>query len=77
MIEHDLTPRDVLTLQRLNKKNNKPLRAYTCSHVSSVNLTAIIDKLTGRGLAMRITNPKDRRSYLLTITNNGKQIITK
>ncbi|WP_026692352.1 MarR family winged helix-turn-helix transcriptional regulator [Peribacillus kribbensis] len=38
-------------------------------------LTKILDLLEHRGLAARIVNPDDRRSFLVEITTQGKELV--
>lgn len=39
--------------------------------VTTGTLTITIDKLEKKGLVKRVPNPSDRRSYLITLTNEG------
>lgn len=77
MLKLKLNPRDVLTLERLKKKNNTPIVNLTCSSVSSVNLTGIIDKLERKGLVERQPNPEDRRTRLIKLTDKGQLTINQ
>ncbi len=39
------------------------------------NLVAVIDELAGRGLIRRVVNPDDRRSYALSLTDEGAALM--
>jgi DNA-binding MarR family transcriptional regulator len=41
------------------------------------SLTALIDQLADYGLVNRSADPKDRRKTLITLSPNGKELITK
>jgi len=40
-------------------------------------ITGLVDRLEKSGLAQRTTNPKDRRTYLIRITEKGKSEIDR
>ena len=42
-------------------------------HQCSATMTGIIDRLEGMGLARRRANPKDRRSFLVELTDAGEE----
>lgn len=41
------------------------------------NVTRMIDLLEKKELIQRLSNPNDRRSYYLGLTNNGKEIVDR
>lgn len=45
--------------------------------VTTGTLTITIDKLEKKGFVERIPNPDDRRSYFITLTNNGIKVHQK
>jgi DNA-binding MarR family transcriptional regulator len=72
-----------LTISQLNilsvlHRVNRPLTMGELGHAVSVrpaNLTGVVDALTRRGLVERRVNPDDRRSYLVTNTSAGEQLL--
>jgi DNA-binding MarR family transcriptional regulator len=40
-------------------------------------LTSILDRLAGRGWIARETDPNDRRSFIIRLSKNGKQVAGK
>ena len=40
--------------------------------VPKANVTSVIDRLVGKGLVSRQENPDDRRSYILSLTEEGR-----
>ena len=45
--------------------------------VPKANVTSVIDRLVGKGMIDRQENPDDRRSYILSLTKEGKKQIEK
>jgi len=45
--------------------------------VPKANVTSVIDRLVGKGLVSRQENPKDRRSYILSLTEEGRSQVEK
>jgi len=46
-------------------------------NVPKANVTNVIDRLVGKGLVSRKENPDDRRSYLLSLTGEGKNQVSR
>ena len=42
--------------------------------MTSGGMTAAIDRLEGKGLVTRLANPKDRRGYLIELTQAGRRL---
>lgn len=40
--------------------------------VPKANVTSVIDRMVGKGLVSRQENPDDRRSYILSLTKEGR-----
>jgi DNA-binding MarR family transcriptional regulator len=40
-------------------------------------ISCMIEKLVNQGLAYRISNPKDRRSHMILLTDNAKEMMPK
>jgi len=45
--------------------------------VPKANVTSVIDRLVGKGLVSRQENPDDRRSYILSLTEEGKSQVDR
>ena len=45
--------------------------------VPKANVTSVIDRLVGKGLVSRQENPNDRRSYILSLTEEGKSQVDR
>lgn len=45
--------------------------------VPKANVTSVIDRLVGKGLISRQENPGDRRSYILSLTEEGKSRVER
>jgi DNA-binding MarR family transcriptional regulator len=45
--------------------------------VTAGNLTGIVDRLEKQGLALRETNPKDRRQTFIKLTDKGREYCSK
>jgi len=54
------------------KGRSSPGEAAASFGVPRANLTSIIDRLVEKGLISRQKNPDDRRSYILSLTEEGK-----
>lgn len=45
--------------------------------VSGSNLTTVIDNLENRGLVRRAADPEDRRTWMVQLTDRGRELITR
>jgi len=45
--------------------------------VPKANVTSVIDRLVGKGLVSRQENPGDRRSYILSLTEEGRSQVER
>ncbi len=45
--------------------------------VPKANVTSVIDRLVGKGLVGRQENPDDRRSYILSLTEEGRNQVER
>ena len=45
--------------------------------VPKANVTSVIDRLVGKGLVSRRENPDDRRSYILSLTEEGRSQVER
>lgn len=70
--EFGLSPMQAKVLSRLSADKPRSMRAIAAHlHVDPANLTAIVDKLEGRGLIERRESLDDRRAKMLVITGLG------
>jgi DNA-binding MarR family transcriptional regulator len=66
----------VLTLIAENP-GGSPARLARALSVTPPNLTALVDRLVGRGLVERSAHEVDRRSQVLTVTRRGGELVRK
>ena len=59
------------------KGRSSPGEAAISFGVPRANLTSIIDRLVDRGLISRQENPDDRRSHILSLTEEGKSQVER
>ena len=59
------------------KGRSSPGEAAASFGVPKANVTSIIDRLVGKGLISRQENPDDRRSYILSLTEEGKNQVER
>ena len=73
-IKHKLTTSQFSALESLYHKGSMSINKLTESALStSGNMTVVINNLLKAGLVSRSVNPKDKRSSLIKITNQGRQ----
>jgi DNA-binding MarR family transcriptional regulator len=81
--EKALKPYDLTAEQFHLLKNifeNKPLSQNQLCQIgqkSAANVTRILDRLEKKGFAKREKNPADRRSTLLFLTAQGKELVNE
>jgi DNA-binding MarR family transcriptional regulator len=59
------------------KGRSSPGEAAASFGVPRANVTSIIDRLVDKGLVSREKNPDDRRSYILSLTEEGKNQVER
>jgi DNA-binding MarR family transcriptional regulator len=59
------------------KGRSSPGEAAASFGVPKANVTSIIDRLVDKGLISRQENPDDRRSYILSLTEEGKNQVER
>ena len=70
--EVDLTPTQYQTLRLLWEQDSQPFKDLAASNgCTRPTMTGIVDTLEKNGLVTRQPNPGDRRSLLVTLTENG------
>jgi DNA-binding MarR family transcriptional regulator len=73
--EVDLTPPQYFILSLLWQQDGRPFKDLAAAlHSSRPTITGIVDTLEGKGLVVRRPNPDDRRSLLVTLTEEGKSL---
>ena len=63
------------TIDRLPEVTPKRVAAEV--NLSQGTVTVILDRLEARGLIQRIRSERDRRSYQLTLSEQGRQLLSK
>jgi DNA-binding MarR family transcriptional regulator len=59
------------------KGQSSPGQAAASFGVPKANVTSIIDRLVEKGLISRQENPDDRRSYILSLTQEGRNQVER
>jgi len=59
------------------KGRSSPGEVAASFGVPKANVTSIIDRLVDKGLISRQENPDDRRSYILSLTEEGKSQVER
>lgn len=73
--EADLTPPQFQTLRLLWEQDGQTFKALASSNgITPPTMTGIADTLEKKGLVKRQPNPDDRRSLLVTLTEEGKDL---
>lgn len=76
-VASEVNPHELMVLSELSK--NGPMRVKDIVSqlvgVSPSTLTRILDRLEDEGLVQRALNPVDRRSFRVTLTERGNQIV--
>lgn len=72
-----ITPVQAGILFLLRKNAHTMTRLSQILAIDNSAITGLVDRLEKSGLAQRTANPKDRRTYLIRITEKGKSEIDK
>lgn len=77
--EHDWTlPRfDVMSALARAPEGLKMSEISNLLKVSNGNITGIVDRLTGEGLALRVAVPGDRRAQKVRLTGKGRTLFAR
>lgn len=71
----NLTPPQFQTLRLLWEQDSQPFKDLAASNgCTRPTMTGIVDTLEKNGLVTRQPNPNDRRSLLVTLTEDGKDL---
>jgi len=70
------TLREVYALERLMEED-LTISQIAFEGLSKVSLTAIIDRFEELNLAKRVPSKLDRRKTIITLTENGKDILNR
>jgi len=60
-----------------HKGQSSPGEIALAFGVPKANVTSVIDRLVNKGLVSRHENPSDRRRYLLSLTDEGKNRVVR
>ena len=77
MIENKLTPRDCIALEGLLEGDKCPSELAKMCKSTTAAITLIGDKLLRRRFITRDINPLDRRRYIISITDKGRELINE
>jgi DNA-binding MarR family transcriptional regulator len=77
MIENKLTPRDCIVLEGLLEGDKCPTELAKMCESTTAAITLITDKLLFRRLITREQNPKDRRRFIISVTDKGRELINE
>ncbi len=70
-----LTPPQHVVLDALWERDGRPLKELaTIAHCTRPTVTGLVDALERKGLVTRRPNPDDRRSLLVTLTEEGSAL---
>lgn len=70
-----LTPPQYVVLDALARRDQRPLKELADeAHCTRATITGIVDVLERKELVTRQPNPADRRSLLVTLTEDGKRL---
>lgn len=74
----DITMEQLHILKNIERQDGKTQREI-CSMTgkSPANITRILDRLEKKKLIVRRDNPKDRRSQLVSLTENGHELASR
>jgi len=74
MIREKLNARQVRVLELL-ADGKKTASAMACDLISAVSITTIIEEMVNRGYVERCRSKEDRRRVMLTITEEGRNVL--
>ena len=77
MIKNKLTPRDCIVLEGLLEGDKCPTELAKMCESTTAAITLITDKLLFRRLITREQNPKDRRRFIISVTDRGRGLISE
>ena len=76
--EANLTPAQYYILTLLWERDRRQFKEFAeALHCTRATITGIVDTLEKKGLVARTTHPTDRRSLLVTLTEEGKEFRDK
>lgn len=74
--DFELSPLQMHLLLYIHISGPQPISELClCNKISKQQLTPILHKLIDESYILKETNPRDRRSYLIKLTDEGKQFI--
>ena len=73
--ETNLTPPQYVVMTLLWERDGRPFMELAAAvHCTRATMTGIVDTLEKKGLVIRAPNPDDRRSLLVQLTDEGKNL---
>lgn len=78
LAQHGLTPPQFMVLCALDRSAGYSSRIgdlAAAAFQSAPAMTGIVDRLVERGLVQRTRDPQDRRSVMVALTEEGKQLV--
>jgi DNA-binding MarR family transcriptional regulator len=75
---HDIPLSQVSVLKRLDREGPRTIADLArLDKITHQSVAATVDALAGRGLVRRVPDPGDRRRKLVTITGDGRKLLTE
>jgi DNA-binding MarR family transcriptional regulator len=75
---HGISLSQVSVLKRLDREGPHAVADLArLDKITHQSVTVSVDALAGRGLVRRVPDPGDRRRKLVTITNEGRRLLTE
>ncbi|QFZ21105.1 MarR family winged helix-turn-helix transcriptional regulator [Saccharothrix syringae] len=79
LADHGLTQATAQALWAIDPDEDPPSMKAMADrlHCNAPNLSFVTNQLTGRGLVERVADPRDRRSRVLVLTDEGRRVRTE
>jgi DNA-binding MarR family transcriptional regulator len=75
---HDISLSQVSVLKRLDRQGPHAIADLArLDKITHQSVTASVDALADRGLVRRVPDPRDRRRKLVTLTSDGRKLLTE
>lgn len=73
---HDVAPHQFSVMCRLEEVPRTPGELAEIERVAKPSMTRTVNALVERGLVLRQDDPMDRRSVILSLTDEGRRVLT-
>ena len=73
---HDVAPHQFSVMCRLEEAPRTPGELAEIERVAKPSMTRTVNALVERGLVLRQDDPLDRRSVILSLTDEGRRVLT-